>query len=99
MRIAKAVSAVSAEDQPGQKVSGTLLDRLDRLFRPLRCPALHQRFTAVEFLIADDAHAVFHQVAASLLIGRNTGNAVVHKGFRRESKGVDGLEEIVENDG
>ena len=54
MRIAEAVSAVPAEDQPGQKVPGTLLDRLDRLFRPLRCPALHQRFTAVEFLIADD---------------------------------------------
>ena len=61
VRIAKAVSAVSAEDQPGQKVPGTLLDRLDRLFRPLRCPALHQRFTAVEFLIADDPETLYRR--------------------------------------
>ena len=59
MRIAKAVSAVPAEDQPGQEVPGALLDRLDRLFRSLGCPALHQRFAAVKFLIADDPETLY----------------------------------------
>ena len=47
----------------------------------------------------NDSNAVFHQGAASLLIGRDAGYAVVHKCPDRIGQSVDGLEHTVENNG